>query len=754
MLLLLSSGTQRPNRLTEEKDESYHARWARYAAFDANNFLQQQFIARTKINKKFYKGDQWFMNEDLEAFFKDESGNPRNRLKMVNNIIRPMIEQYRGNAIRMKINFRAKSISPKAINRREQRLSEQLLYTQVANKIKLPGIAEDMRKKLAIGNNETETKQIFDNMYVDSYVEDINALLEYVSTLNKFENKQVRLAEELALSGLAVMQQYEHNGHQYFKIIRSEDYWFDRSCTEYDHSDAEYWGIQEYMNVTDIFEQNQSLTEEERNGIEAYSQMYQKSTVIEQQNMFGGKVPVLKAYWRDVCKYEYGYVMDEFGYPYLTKINHTYEGEKKARYTDKDLIEVDSERSQLILNGEKKKMLYMDELRYCSFIPQEAVSSISDSKKTGDIILEYGIVPYQETDNLDISNVKSPFKAYCWGYIDGEILSPVDDAVSPQRFINRLLSVAENQINNSRGSGTVYDRSIVDSQNGEADMIKNMNQSKPIGVNARGRGIQNVVGTYDASVNKGTMVMFEIMETVKNQLKDVTGLNEAIQGESLGSDQLVGVTQLMIQRGSLIQEPFYNAITNIYDQCYQSIATVGKRIYADNERELTIAVGEDGARRLKISQDMKVEDFRVFIKRENSEEMLVQAGNSMALTLLQLGFIDKSVFANLYNRATPDEVAKALRASAKMDIEKQRMQDQQNQQMMNEQKQAEQVDEDKQLMLMNHQENREDTMQAKDHDNEIDKILAKGMTDQIKQSLVGNQQLAQGVQQNSQVFSK
>lgn len=755
MLILLSSGTQRPNRLTDKKDEEYHAKWARYAAFDANNHLHQSFIAKTKINKRFYKGDQWFFEEDLEAFFKDESGQERNRLKMINNIIRPMIEQYRGNAIRMKINYRAQSVSQKAINRRETKLNEFRLYTQVANKIKLPGIAESMRERLPIGKNEMETEQIFDNYWVDNYAEDINALLRYVSELNNFEDEQVRLAEELALSGVAVVKTFEHNGHQYFETVRSEDYFFDRSAKKYDHSDAEYWGLQNYMNATDIFERYQNITADQRKAIESYASLYQKSSITEQQNMYGGKVPVFDVYWRDTCTYEYGYVKDEYGYDYFTKINFTYEGEQKPRYTDKDLIKVDSERSTRLLKGNKKVKLYVDELRFCTFVPQEAISiTNSANNKCGDIILDHGLVPYQETDNMDISSVKSPFKVYCWGYIDGEILSPVDDAVSPQRFINRLMSVAENQINNSRGSGTVYDKSIVDAQGGESEMIKNMNQSKPIGVNARGRGIQNVVGTYDSSVNKGTMLMFDIMSIVKTSIKDVTGLNEAIQGESLGEDQLVGVTQLMIQRGSLMQEPFYYGITNIRKQCYQSIASTGKRIYADSERELAIAVGDSGARVLKISKDMKTEDFRVFIKRENSEEMLVQSGNSMLLTLLQLGFVDKTVFAQLYNRSTPEEVAAALRTSAKMDIEKQKMIDQQNKQLMNEEKQAQQDDENRQLMLMKHMEDREDENMAKEQDNEIDKILTKGISEQMKQTLVGHQALQQGAQKNSSFSSK
>ena len=56
-----------------------------------------------------------------------------------------------------------------------------------------------------------------------------------------------------------------------------------------------------------------------------------------------------------------------------------------------------------------------------------------------------------------------------------------------------------------------------------------------------------------------------------------------------------------------------------------------------------------------------MQDFRVFIKRSESEEKGVQAGDQLLFTMLQAGLIDQSVFANLFGRATPDLVASSLR---------------------------------------------------------------------------------------------
>jgi hypothetical protein len=285
-----------------------------------------------------------------------------------------------------------------------------------------------------------------------------------------------------------------------------------------------------------------------------------------------------------------------------------------------------------------------------------------------------------------------------------------------------MMSVAENQISNSRGSGTVIYKSMVLD---EDEVLQNMNQSKPIFIEANGRGIQNAVGAYDATVGKGTMVMFNIIEAMRGSMQQITGVNEALKGESTGSDQLVGVTELLIQRGSLMQEPFYNAIIKIFEQSYASIATIGKRIYCDSERNLAIAVGDEGVEIIKITKEMKMETFRVFIKRENSDEMLVNAGNQMLNLFLQMQLVDQKQFADLYGRSTPDEIANAIRANAKQKEELARMQ--QKQQAKQEQALAGQVEQEQaqQQYMAEEGQARADVMDIENKKHEIKKEHVK-----------------------------
>jgi len=689
MFYFSHQAVNKPNRFTfEGTDKQYHLEYGKFALTDASTSLHEEFIAKTKVNKNFYKGNQWTFTEDVEAFLMDQTSQTRNRIKVVNNQIRPMIEQFRGNAIRLKINATVQSISKKAINRREESLGKKLLKTRVANEF--PALGRLMKASdQSIGDSEKETIQIHENLYVDSYVKTMNRLLRYVAELNNFEGMQLGIAQNLGLSGLGVIEGFEHGGHLRFEVVDSEDFFFDRSAKKFDLTDSDYMGKCPGMLPTDIYERYQDITDEERKSIESYVSDKQEgsgdivSDVTDSGPRIGStKIPVCHAYWRDQDKKDAGYVMDEYGYPYLVYIDETENPRTGEPYKEEDLIDPpESPKNDRLFKGKKKRSLYVDVLRYCIFIPFGILGkSDQDSGKdpVQDIVLEYGMHPYQETEWLDVSNVKFPFKCFTWGYVDGEIMSPVDDAISPQRFINRVLSVAESQINNSGGTNIVIDKDAVDAADGEDQIQRDVDQGKPITIRTKGRGVPNSLGTYDATPKQGTYNLFNIIPTMQQIIQQSTGVNEGLKGESTGSDQLVGVTQLLIQRGSLMQEPFYNALAQIFVQAHQHTATVGKRMYIDNERDLAIATGDDGVAVLQLSKNMKGEDFRAFVKRQNADEQLFAQGDSMLQVFLSSGMIDENQYANAFGRSTPDDVAMLLREAAGERIELKRQQAKQN----------------------------------------------------------------------------
>lgn len=657
MGLFLQTNEQRPNRLSDKKDETYHVKFGRWCLNTINNSLYRRFITKTLVNWSFFKGGdgQWIFDEDLEAFFLDESGDIRNRLKMTENIIKPMVNQYVGNAIRISYRAKAEATSDFAINQREKELKKLKFYESVAESI--PEFDSVIRDRVPLGKTPTETEEIFENSWIDTHEEDINFLLEFVNKEINMEELKVQITRHLAISGLGIYKGYERNGRYMGEALDPLFYFWDMTAKKPDFSDAEYMGDWYYMDTPTLFEKYQNISAENRQALEKHStnsSLDIHKIINNYYTASTSKIPVYETYWKDSERQEYAWVLDPYDYPFYTRINH-----EDSDYTDKDIIDAPNENELKEMKGKKKKKIYVDILRYCIFIPREEIGAAQGS---GDIVLEYGEVKYQEKQALSPSNVNFPYKCYTWTYDKGEVLSPLDDAINPQRFVNRVKSIAESQINNSRGSGTVIAKDAVDPQDGEETIMRNVNKSKPIFVDTTRTGsVQNSVGEYGNNIGQGTMNLFNVIQHTMDGIQATSGINDAMTGTSGGSDQLVGVLESQIQRGSIGQEPFYWALTSILGQANQHIATVGKRIYADNPRRLAIATGDRGMKNIVLTRDTVLEEFKIFIERTEGEKTAIQSGNQLLFTLIQAGLIDDLRFANLFNRSDADAIAKGMR---------------------------------------------------------------------------------------------
>lgn len=722
------SNFDKPNRLKDKKDKEYHVRYGKFCIANVNGGSYSYFLDKTRINRNFYKGgDYQWIEEDVESFLKDDTNQSRNRIKVVNNVIRPMVEQYRGNANRMTINASVKALSGRSLDRRDLALAEKLFYYDIA--FDYPDFAEILKTTFNIGDTAQETQDIFHDHYQDEYAYNMNMLLDYIQNLNKFQDMQMPVAEDLALSGICVVEGREEAGNLVFDKVEPEEFAWDSSAKKNDLSDSEYQMRFYPMTPTDIYEQYQPSTDDV-DSIERYVRL---NAGVSPNNLYnydevrtastnGLKVPVYRVYWRDCDYEEWGYVMTEFGYPKLVRINWKgYNNDMEPEYTDADLIEPPkSETNRKLFKGKKKRKAFNEVIRYCVLIPSDILMTAEpthSNRKIADVVLDYGVYNIQETSLTNPSKAKFPFKVSTWGYVNGEILSPVDDAISPQRFINRVLSASEGIINMSGGEGPVFDLDTIDPQDAiDGTIDRNMKQGKAVYVRTKGRGVPNSVGKYDTTPGAGAYQMMQLIPIMREIIQSSTGVNEPLQGQASGGDQLVGVTEILVERGSLMQEPFYKAIENMFIQMYEMACTVGKRIYIENERNLVIATGDGGAEVIKLSKDMLNEEFSLFVKRDNSDEQLQNVANQQLFQFLELGLIDKKIYANLYNRSKPDDVARALRQFASAEV----IAAKQASEMENEAMEEEAIMQDAQLMMAEDEQLRIEGKQAQEKQMEMD----------------------------------
>ena len=720
-MFLYNTVSTRPNRLEDTKDEAYHAKYAKYCASTISNYLYRSWINKCLLNWSFYKGGegQWIFDEDVEAFFLDESGDIRNRLKWTKNIIKPMVQQFVGNAIRLAFDAKATCISDFVINEREKELAELKGFEKIAEAF--PFMKDTIKRNLPIGETPQETEEIFQNIWEEKYESDINNLIEFIANDVNIDELKVQLTRSMALSGMGIYKGYEHNELYKAEAVNPLFFFWDMSALKPDLSDSEFMGEWYYLDAPTIFERYPKLNAHQREAIERYGRADNKGIHRIMNGIFtlkGGKIPVYETHWKDLQQFEYGWVLDENNTPYYTIIND----KDFSDYTDKDLIEPPLEKHREEMGKNKKHKVYRDVERYCIFIPKEEAGAVDME----DIVLEYGIAPFQERNLYDPSNVKFPYKVYTWVYDRGEVLTPLDDVIDPQRFLNRTLSVIESHMANMRGTGTVISKSAVDDRDGEADVMRNINASKPIFVDTdRVGSVQNAIGTYGTNLGQGTLQMFQVIDQVQKSIQDVTGVNDAMNGTQGGSDVLVGVVEAQIQRGSLVQEPFYWGLTSILRQAYEHMATVGKAIYVDNPRKLTSIVGDKGLMNIELTKNHMLQDFRIFIKRSETKEQGIQQGNQLLFTLLQGGLIDQTNFANLFGRANPENIAAALRAYTKTKVMAQHKMDEVQAQQQ-EQAQGQQQQQVEALSALDQQHQEEKGVNDESaHQREIEKIALK-----------------------------
>lgn len=717
--LISAISAVRPNRLTDDKNEGYHLRFGKWAiSMGLYTAMQSDYIRRGSRNEDFYRNFQWKSQEDIDTFLKDQSGQDRNRIMFTMNMIRPIVERFRGSSLRMDINFEAVNDSPFSVRRKEQELKRKLFYTDQA--LKIPYFADGLKKRLFIGDTEEETVSLHENTYVDELTRSVNYLMRRVSEYNEFDEQlKLHAAEQVALWGLGVTHNKEYSGRQVFQPVLTRDFFWDRNARKPNLQDSEYMGFVEYLNAPQILETAVlPLDEQARQSIENYDKRAPIQFYNGYDNVRTGQ-PVVNAFWRDTQSEWFGYVMDEFGVPMFTQINNKGEDGSEPKYTDKDLIDPPKTyAAQRRMRGQKKIRRDVDLIRFCRFIPYFASqgSGINTPAKEGqvDIVLDYGLLPYQDKKHNDYRNVVYPFACWTWSYINGEVSSPIDDAINPQRFLNRAMSVAENQMNNSGGTGVAYDEDSLTITEEEA--TSKINQGVPIPMAAKGRGINNVIGKYDASVSGSTYKLFDLIPAMRSIVQGSTGHNEAMQGQAMGQDQLVGVTDALLQQGDILQAPFYHAVLMIFKQMYESIANIGKRIYIDNQHELIAAVGDHDGNVIMISEDAKMEDFRIKINMEASVKMQIAAADQAIIVFLSQGLIDQTRATNLLGRATMTDVFRAMREYAAdkviMSREQAKAQQQQQQEMIQglqqaqqEQKQAEDEAKAFELVKMDHKTN-------------------------------------------------
>lgn len=628
-----------------------------FTAFSKSNYYMNYLSSTIRWN--FYNNNQWIIQEDNDTFLLDETNDTRNRVKFTVNIIEPLVKFLVGNTIRTDFSYTAVNLSPKAWARREEKLRSAKHITQIGQQF--PKFQPALEKEFNIGKNQEETVDKFNRYYTDEYRDSINCLIDNVSEQENFEELKNKIGLSFAVDGIGIVKDYFRNGRHKFKRIFLKDYVWDMSAVEPDHSDAAWQGDRSNMLRTDMLEQFDNMDADCREMLKApvdigadYFQQSDLAGDFMRFTPFGDKHPVFDFCWRDYEECYYGCVLDEFGYEIYTKID----GEV---YTEDDLIEPTIPFHIKIMKGKLIQKRYPEVGKYVIVTPRYEVGNKSSNpeKKSSVCILEYGDVPYTES-TVNRNGSHSPYNIYCLNYYEGIVNSPLDSLISPQRFINRLVSMGESASNNWRPSGTIIDEDAISGSKDELiDLQANVNKGKLIKVRANGM-LNNVVGTYGSNNGDVTNVMINTANALNQMVSSGKGINESMTGTVGGYRVSSSAVMSNIQQGSLMQEDFFFAISQVFYRIYNKIATRGKLCYIENETELTKITGDGYAKILTLSKDLETEDVRIYIKRAVSKEQQIKTADELLFTLRQAQLIDDETFASLFHVSDVEQVTKGM----------------------------------------------------------------------------------------------
>ena len=153
-----------------------------------------------------------------------------------------------------------------------------------------------------------------------------------------------------------------------------------------------------------------------------------------------------------------------------------------------------------------------------------------------------------------------------------------------------------------------------------------------VGIDSRGLGLPNVIAPVTSTSAQNSIGLLNIVGSLSGFIQHTTGVNGAMQGGPAQRDQLVGVTESLIERGSLLQLPFFNAVSQVYLGLYNSAVTEGKRIYAESKVALADIVGESGANIIMITKEIAFERWACSIRMDAAEHLIKQSANNLLTT--------------------------------------------------------------------------------------------------------------------------
>ena len=656
-----------------KKGKRYHQQMGRADYSSVNLRAIQELRAKSIVAEKAYNDEVW-TDEDIDTFLLDESLNTRNRVKFGFNMIKPIVEQYRGGAIQTEFSASVQPVTKHTATVRQLAMQDQMLMHSLAEMS--PEMRRIISSRYNIGDSMQETLGMHEASWTDQNTKAMNHLLQQQAAINEMDRMNGEDAYRFATSGVLAEIYRKVGSHPRWEKIHPRDFFYDTSAQLPDFSDAAFLGSYQEMGmprIAELWDVTEAQMRDIESSIKNYGRFdsgYYGSAGHSFNILNQTKVPVLSDYWIDQAFCEFGYVNGEGGVPTLVPIGYSEVEGDEPKYTKNDCIEPPTKKEAELFNGERTRKSFVQCTRFVEMVLWEdmAGTSITESKigremynqgDLPDLVLDYGVYDLQEYNPRDVDRSENPIKATAYAIANGVIVSPVQAIIDPNRFVNRTFSAIEGQMNMSGGKGALIDMDMVDKLS--IDQVESRKkQGKTIPVRTGGRGAAGAIQMYDDSPGTGAYSMLQVVASIQDLVRTVTGIHAPMMGEGQ-KDAMVGVTEILVARGATMQEPFFNAWADLQRRKYKCMATAGKEFYLDHPDVLADLVSAEDLLHLYKSRYFQMERYNAHVVRDNPERMRRKAANDWLDMLIQLGLIDRTFYAEYWNNSFVEDISPALK---------------------------------------------------------------------------------------------
>lgn len=665
---IISNPQGRPNQAVKDKGRDYYFRYVQWMLWRSNCFELSQFRIQTRICWEFYMGNSfnkysWLWFGDIQNFLNDETGQVKFRQNWIDNIIMPMVRMYIGNGLKSGFTHTLKNASGAALSRKQSKLDERRLVEALAKQIG-GDIEMQMRQNLPIGDNEYQTKMMFEGEYKDPLIEAINDIIVSVSENNDlFTEVNEKICEHLAVDGMAVVWDREINGHQVQRHIPSQYMVWDVAARRKDLQDGAFIGHIDMVDPVVVYEEAPWITESDREKIENWASSNYDGSYINNNMYFAsiaGKVRRVHFEFRDCELQEWGVVMSEYGFEMWVEINAKGDNpDEEPLYTDKDLIPYSKVQNPVYRKSLKKKnklTTFRQVIREVDLVDGSYYGGTGDTG-IDCVVLYYGKKRYTERDPYIYGGQRFSYKVSTFKSYMGIPTSPTALLIDAQRIVNRVEAIKEQQLNASRPPSLIYDESLPTDKDKEYG-IRNVLINGGVAAGRTRGNAPNMVREISGTNMSGQEFLDTYKGTTKRDAQLSTGGNETIMGA--GTQELVRNSMIQAQMGSIIQEDFYNSVSSVFKQLVQAQATRGTQIYRDNPDNLMGIIRSQECFDAFMELELANETVFANIKRSPSRMTDIEAGNQLALQMLQAQLLDEVTFARIINRSTVDDVYRAM----------------------------------------------------------------------------------------------